>query len=199
MSRPLLLAAAVAASLAILAGACVPGGAPLPVMGSSKVNASQMAGWFNSKASGGGATVPVEVLAQQFLNEGEAEGVAGDVAFVQAMIETGWLRFSARMPVHHNNFSGIGAVDSGSSSAAFHSAEVGVRAQIQHLRAYADSSANVFTLNRPLVDPRFHLVNKGVAPSWGHFGNGNWATDPGYAFKVHSLYAELQAWAAAHP
>ena len=103
------------------------------------------------------------------------------------------------MPRQSNNFSGIGAVDRGNGAEWFPTAQLGVRAQIQHLRAYAERGAQAETLANPLVDPRFHLVSKGSAPSWEHFGNGIWATDPGYAAKINRLYSDLLAFAAAHP
>ncbi len=185
--------------LAILSGACTAASAGTPVMGTSQVTPGQMAGWFHTKRSGGSATTPVEWLAYFFVTEGEAEGVAGDLAFVQAMVETGWLRFSARMPRDSNNFSGIGAVDGGSGAAWFPTAQIGVRAQIQHLKAYADPAADPSTLANPLADPRFHLVRRGSATTWEQFGNGIWATDPGYASKIKRLHADLLAYAAAHP
>ena len=41
----------------------------------------------------------------------------------------------------------------------------GVRAQIQHMKAYADATITKNTLSSPCVDPRFDLVNpKGSAP-----------------------------------
>jgi hypothetical protein len=96
------------------------------------------------------------------------------------------------MPPEHNNFSGIGAVDTGTSSAAFATPQIGVRAQIQHLRAYADPTVTVARLATPLESPRFSLVNpKGRAPLWNQFGNGNWATDPDYAAKILNLYDQL--------
>jgi hypothetical protein len=168
-------------------------------MGSSSVTPGQLAGWFHAKGSGGTATISVEWLANYFIAEGQAEGVAGDLAFVQAMVETGWLRFSARAPRESNNFSGIGAIDGGTGAAWFPTAQIGVRAQIQHLKAYADPNANPATLANPLVDPRFHLVTPGIAPTWEAMGNGNWATDPGYSAKIVRLHADLLAFAAAHP
>lgn len=173
-----------------------PGG--WPVMGRSQASASQMAGWFRSKGSGGSATVPVQRLAQYFLDEGAAEGVAGDLAFVQAMLETGWLTFSTRAPAKNNNFSGIGALDAGTASAAFPDARTGVRAQIQHLRAYADAGVRTSKLHHPLVDPRFIHVRRGIAPKWGGFGNGVWATDPHYSIKLAMLQSEMLEWAAKH-
>lgn len=166
-------------------------------MGPSRVTARDMESWFNSKRSGGSATVPVRHLAQMFLDEGRAEGVAGDVAFVQAMLETGWLRFSARMPRLNNNFSGLGAVDSGTGSDRFPSARVGVRAQIQHLRAYADVKAHPSRLAHRLVDKRFHYVHKGRATRWANFGSGVWASSRTYGADILRLYGELLTWAAA--
>jgi hypothetical protein len=173
----------------------LPSIAPWPVMAPARVNASQLAAWYRSKRiTGATPTVSVEELAQMFIDEGAAEGVAGDIAFVQAMIETGWLRFSARVPGSFNNFAGIGAVDGGTTANAFPTAQIGVRAQIQHLRAYADPWVTPQKLANPLESPRFHLVQpKGKAPLWSDFGNGVWATDPGYATKVDSLYRNLAA------
>src|SRR5690606_1392167 len=115
-------------------------------------------------------------------------------AFTQAMLETGWLRFSPRMPKEDNNVAGTGAVDDGTGSAKFPTARTGVRAQIQHLRAYADKGVTKAELAHALVDPRFDLVSpKGKAPNWNNFGNGIWATDPGYAAKIKSLYDSLLA------
>ena len=184
--------------IAVVGAACnTPPPSHKTVMGATRVTAADAAAWFHTKGSGGSATVPVEALAQMFIEEGAAENVAGDLAFVQAMVETGWLRFSARMPRHHNNFSGIGAVEGGSSSAVFGDARTGVRAQIQHLRAYADAWVTPADLAHPLVDPRFHLVARGSAPTWAHFGNGKWATDPHYSGKIHRLHDELVSFAAS--
>lgn len=168
---------------------------PLTVMGPSRVTAAQLAAWFRSKRiPDARPPVPVEELAGYYIEEGRAEGVAGDRAFVQAMIETGWLRFSPRVPPASNNFAGMGAVDGGTTALSFPSARIGVRAQIQHLRAYADPAATPGRLRNPLVSPRFDLVRpKGKAPLWSQFGNGVWATDPDYAGKVDRLYGQLCA------
>lgn len=171
-----------------------------PVMGTSAVTATDLAGWYARSGYVSKTTVSVAELARDFIEEGQDEGVAGDLAFAQAMLETGWLGFSTRMPPSNNNFAGLGAVDSGSSSASFPDARTGVRAQIQHLRAYADPTVTVSRLHHPLVDGRFTLVSpKGKAPTWEQMGNGNWATDPDYASKILSLYSSLRAFAAPSP
>ena len=125
------------------------------------------------------------MLAAYFIAEGAAEGVAGDVAFIQSIVETGWFRFGGVVPPSANNFAGLGATGTNSLPAAFPDAHTGVRAQIQHLRAYADPSAVTCTmppLHHPCVDPRFGLVlPKGRARTWNQMGNGNWAASADYA------------------
>lgn len=171
-----------------------------PVMASTSLTASQLAGWFRSTGKVNHAAVSIDTLAALFVQEGADEHVAGDLAFAQAMVETGFLAFSARMPASHNNFSGLGAVDTGTGSASFPDARTGVRAQIQHLRAYADPTVTVARLHHPLVDGRFTLVSpKGKAPTWEQFGNGVWASSTTYAASVLRIHSLIRAWAAAHP
>jgi hypothetical protein len=167
-----------------------------PVMRPAQVSAADLAGWYRTKGKTNGATVDIDALARAFVEEGAAEGVAGDLAFAQSIVETGYFGFSSRVPGSFNNFSGLGAVDGGTGAAAFPSARIGVRAQIQHLRAYADPTVTTAKLANPNVDPRFHLVlPKGKARTWEQFGGGIWATDPGYAAKVLGIYAQIVAYA----
>jgi hypothetical protein len=169
-----------------------------PVMRASRVTAADLASFYRSKGKTSKATVSIDQLARHFIEEGRAEGVAGDIAFAQSIVETGWFGFSSRVPGSFNNFAGIGAVDGGTSAASFRSAQIGVRAQIQHLRAYADPTVTVARLANPLESPRFHLVlPKGRSPLWEQFGGGNWATDPQYASKVLGIYRQILAHAGA--
>lgn len=166
------------------------------IMGPSRVSAAQLAQWFNARSPGGyRAAVDVGTLASFYISEGAAEGVRGDVAFLQSIVETGWFRFTGSVPPGYHNYAGIGATDSGGAPAQFFSPQIGVRAQIQHLRAYADPSAttcSVPPLAYPCVDPRFHLVGpKGKAPTWNQMGNGNWATSTTYASTILNLYGQL--------
>ena len=194
-----LLAGAVLAAGGVVAGVKPVGAtASTPVMARSKVGAADLAGWFRSKGKVSKATVSIDVLAADFIEEGADEGLAGDVAFAQSIVETGYFTFSNRVPASFNNFSGLGAVDGGSGAASFSSAQLGVRAQIQHLRAYGDPSVTTAKLAHPVVDPRFSLVSpKGKAPTWDQFGNGIWATDPGYAAKVLGIYQQIIDFAGA--
>jgi hypothetical protein len=175
---------------------------PVSVMGGARLDAPQLVNWFNRRqpqpAGVYGATEPVEALASYFIEEGALEGVAGDVAFAQSIVETGWFRFGGSVPGSKNNFAGIGAVDSSPGDAAsFPDARTGVRAQIQHLRAYADPAAvscTVPPLHAPCADPRFALVTpKGRAPFWNQFGGGVWATSPTYGLDILARYQEALA------
>lgn len=166
-------------------------------MGPSRLTAAQLTAWFDSKPGARAAyraSVPVETLARHFIEEGAAEGVAGDVAFVQAIVETGWFRFPGLVSPAQNNFGGLGATDQHPAPATFPDARTGVRAQIQHLRAYADPTAVACTtppLRRPCADPRFHLVvPKGKTRSWNEMGGGNWATSPEYGQTILQLYRD---------
>ena len=167
-------------------------------MGPSRLTAAQIVAWVNGRqprpSGSWAATVSVEAMAQLFVEEGAAEGVTGDVAFVQSVVETGWFRFNGSIPASYNNFAGIGATDTNPTPAIFPDARTGVRAQIQHLRAYADPTALTCTvppLHNPCVDPRFDLVlPKGKARTWNEMGNGNWASASTYAGSILSLHAE---------
>jgi hypothetical protein len=170
-------------------------------MGAARLSAEQLIAWFNGRqprpAGTYTATVPVETIARYFVEEGAAEGVTGDVAFVQSIVETGWFRFNGLVPASANNFAGIGATDTDPRPATFPDARTGVRAQIQHLRAYADPAALTCTvppLHNPCVDPRFQLVvPKGKASTWNQMGNGNWASASTYATSILVLYDEARA------
>jgi hypothetical protein len=173
----------------------------VPVMGSAVLTASQLAAWFASRpgtAERYRASVPVETLTRYYLEEGAAEGVAGDLAFLQAVVETGWFRFEGRVEPGHNNFAGLGATGApGAEPARFPDARLGVRAHVQHLRAYADATAVACAsppLAHPCADPRFHLVApKGKAPAWNDMGNGNWATARAYADTILALHRSALA------
>jgi hypothetical protein len=202
-------AAIVLAAAALLAATgCLSAAPPAPVtfdsltvMGGSHVTATQMVKWLDARTShfaGWEAREFPITIAQRYLDEGGAEKIAGDVAFVQAVLETGWFRFdNSSVPPSYNNFAGIGATDVNPMPAQFISPQQGIRAQMQHLRAYADPQATTCTappLKDPCVDPRFDLVSpKGKAPYWKQFGNGVWATDTQYAAKIWNLYRDLLA------
>jgi len=188
-----ILLAALAVGLAACAPVKGPAAGPVPVMGQSDLGAEQIAGYFWAHQPPGSPclTVSVEELTAYFAFHGNLENVRGDIAFAQALVETGWFRYGGQVHCWQNNYGGM--------SGSFPDAETGVRAQIQHLRAYADPSATSCSqppLHTPCADPTFNFVSpKGKAPNWNDMGNGNWAAAPDYAGKVLRVYNEMRAYA----
>ena len=190
-------AATVAASAGLLAAPA--GGQPgcTPVMGRATTTAAQQAAWFASTGHQPKLDVSVLDLATMFVEEGAREGVRGDIAFAQSIVETGYFGFSASVPPALHNYSGIGATGGGVKGSTFPDARTGVRAQVQHLRAYADPSLrSAADLKAPLVDPRFGFLvpNSRTVPCWEQFGNGIWAADPtGYGPRVLAVHHRIGA------
>ncbi len=164
-----------------------------PVMGQSRLTGDQIASWFAKQKITPAITIPIADLARIFVDEGNAQNIRGDIAFAQSILETGWFRYEGSMvKPTDNNFSGLGACDTCSRGNIFATPEEGVRAQIQHLWAYADPNADPLKVARPLADKRFAMVRPyGRAPTWEAMGNGNWATGGGYTEKILGLYASM--------
>ncbi|MGK7878281.1 MAG: N-acetylmuramoyl-L-alanine amidase [Xenococcaceae cyanobacterium] len=121
-------------------------------------------------------------LPKLYREEGAIEGVNYDIAFCQMCLETGFLRFGGDVKPSQNNFAGLGTVGSGAQVATFPSPQIGVRAQIQHLKAYA----SLEPLVQEVVDPRFHLVTRGVAPLVSQLSR-RWAADLSYGDKIMAM------------
>lgn len=161
-----------------------------PIMGTPVLIAEQLAAWYESTGHtprlADGLTVTE--LARLFIEEGVNEGVRGDVAFAQSMFETGFLAFSGAVPPRTHNYAGIGAPN---DTAHFPDARTGVRAQIQHLRAYGDPTVGMTGTAQPLVDPRFDLVNpKGQASTFEALSE-RWAPGPDYGEKVVAIFGRI--------
>jgi hypothetical protein len=93
--------------------------------------------------------------------------------------ETDYLRFSGSVRAVQYNYAGLGATSASNPGVVFPNMRTGVAAHVQHMRAYADDLPPV----TPLVDPRFHLVERGTARTVREL-TGRWATDPGYGRKI---------------
>ncbi len=148
---------------------------------------------YPAQALGAGGAGDITTFATILYEEAVAEGISPELVFSQAMKETGWLRFGGDVRAGQFNFAGIGATGEGAAGASFPSVRIGLRAQIQHLRAYADPQASPARLARPVVDPRFAYVRKGSAPWIEHLGvqenpNGTgWATAKNYGYDLVSM------------
>ena len=175
------------------------------IMGTAQATAQQMALFCRSRNPAPQITgCSLEALAQMYLIEGATEGVRGDVAFAQSLHETGFFRFGGIVQPGQNNFAGIGALNGNTTgqAATFPNALTGVRAQIQHLKAYASTEP----LKNPCVDPRFGLVTRGSAPYVEWLGaadnpsGAGWAyPGKGYGASVLTLLSQLIAQTVPQP
>lgn len=159
------------------------------IEGSPVATARQMAKLLISKNSKPKIKIKPLELCKLFIEEGKAEGIRGDIAFCQSMKETGWLKYGGQSLPEQNNYAGIGATNNSpvGKGAWFDTERIGVRAQIQHLKAYANKEP----LKNENVDPRFHLVTRGVAPNWTDL-NGRWAVPGnGYGESILEMYEML--------
>ncbi|MED1863570.1 N-acetylmuramoyl-L-alanine amidase [Fictibacillus nanhaiensis] len=154
----------------------------LTIQGSSLLSAEEMDG-FVKKVNPNAPSV-----AALYVQIGQAYGVRGDVAFAQAIQETGYFRFEGNVKASQNNYAGIGATGK-NESAVFKTPQEGVLAHIQHLFAY--SSTQPLPTQYPLADPRFQYVQRGSAITWAQL-NGKWAI-PGttYSTKILEIYKKM--------
>ena len=132
----------------------------------------------------------IEAFCQIYMEEAQKEGVRAEVAFCQAMKETGFLRYMGDVRIEQFNFAGIGATGGGVQGDYFADVRTGIRAQIQHLKAYASTE----DLQQSCVDPRFQYVNRGTTPyvEWlgiheNPFGGG-WAAATNYGNSIIGDY-----------
>lgn len=124
----------------------------------------------------------VEKLVSLYIKEADIEGVNHDIAYAQMLLETGYLKFGGDVKKEQNNFCGLGAIGGGEPGLSFATIEDGVRAHIQHLKAYASTD----TLKTPKVDDRFGRIKRGTATEIQHL-TGRWAEDPLYHLKLEKL------------
>ena len=125
-------------------------------------------------------------LARIYIEEAKNEGVNPDVAFTQMCLETGFLRFDGTVARDQHNYCGLGVTGNGEKGNHFNNPREGVRAHIQHLKAYASTER----LNSELIDERFRFVKRGSATEISEL-TGKWATDEQYDKKIRNLLHRL--------
>lgn len=181
----------------------------LPIMGSTQTSVDQMVRYYNANASGydtfkskydgkydgclakGGAST-INQFAQIVYEEAIAEGVKPEVVFTQCMKETAFLKYGGEVNPNQYNFAGIGATGS-VHGATFENVRMGIRAQVQHLKAYG----SLDKLINQCVDPRFNLVSRGSAKYVEWLGKkenptgSGWATSKNYGHDIVNMIKVL--------
>lgn len=177
----------------------------LPIMGSTQTSVDQMVRYYNANTSGydtfkskydgkydgslakGGAST-INQFAQIVYEEAIAEGVKPEVVFTQCMKETAFLKYGGEVNPNQYNFAGIGATGS-VHGASFENVRMGIRAQVQHLKAYG----SLDKLINQCVDPRFNLVSRGSAKYVEWLGKkenptgSGWATSKNYGHDIVNM------------
>ncbi len=160
-------------------------GRPLnDITGSSHTSEVQLLMFLKTHHEAGLAQFPD--IARLYREEALQEGISYDIAFAQMCVETDFLRFGGMSKSSQNNFGGLGANRGSAEGASFATVRLGVRAHIQHLKAYA----NTAPLREEVVDPRFHFITRGIAPQVEQL-SGRWAADPNYGDRILSIIRQL--------
>ena len=173
------------------------------ITGTSSVTVSQMVKYYNtyssiaypSAALTKGGAADIETFCKIIKEEADAENMKADVVFIQAMLETGYLNFGGDVKISQFNFAGLGATGNGVAGNSFKDVRTGIRAQVQHLKAYANKEA----LKNTCVDVRFSYVTRGSAPYVEWLGiqenpnGGGWAASKNYGNDLLGLINKLKA------
>ena len=171
------------------------------IMGTTTVTLEDMTSQYEAQ----GVTYPSETLKdggaetiEEFcriiLEEASLEGVRAEVVYEQSMLETGWLQFQGDAQAQQYNFAGLGTTGGGVQGNSYPDVRTGIRAQVQHLKAYACTE----DLNENCVDTRFDMVRRGSAPYVEWLGiqenpnGGGWAAGANYGSKLRRLLADLK-------
>ena len=165
-----------------------------PIMGATTVTAADLIAYYKAT----GCTFPqiyenigvnLETFVNMYIQECSVEGVRAEVAFAQAMLETGNLQFGGDVKSSQFNFAGLGATGGvpgydfsatyGNTSSGL---QTGIRGHVQHLKCYASDQP----LNQTKVDPRWNNSLRLRAMSVEELA-GTWAADKTYAGKVKAI------------
>lgn len=159
------------------------------ILAVGQLNENQLADYF-IKHNPSARKKEIKKFAKIYIEEARAEGINSDVAFAQMCLETGYLTFGNLVQPEWHNYCGLGAMNAEHPGERFDTPQLGVRAHIQHLQAYATTEE--VKLNKPLVDPRYNWVHKTkfIEDIFGL--TGTWAMDPNYAAKLERILQEME-------
>ena len=159
------------------------------LLAQGQLTADQLAAFFCSR-NPEADRAHITQFAQYYIDEAAVEGINSDAAFAQMCLETGYLRFGGLVQPEFHNYCGLGAMDAEHPGEQFETEELGVRAHIQHLQAYATKEET--QLKGELIDPRYNWVHKTKYIETIFELTGTWATDPHYGEKIDGLLTAME-------
>ncbi|MBO4934565.1 MAG: N-acetylmuramoyl-L-alanine amidase [Clostridia bacterium] len=188
---------------------------PLMILGDIVLTAEDLYAYSEPQIPNMRLTCTIEELINYYLTIGAKYHLRGDLAYLQAIKETGWFKFNRpqsylapdgeggwvrvyeprpeglyAVPTD-NNFCGLGITGKLGDEASlcrFATAELGVTAHIQHIYAYA--TADALPEGEVIVDPRFYYMEHGSKPSWKELGTNDWTSDPDYGGSIVTAYTK---------
>ena len=129
-------------------------------------------------------------FARLYIDEAATENINSDIAFAQMCHETGFLQYGGLVQPEWHNYCGLGAISAEQPGCQFETIQMGVRAHIQHIQAYATTED--IQLNNELVDPRYSWVHKTKYAQTVAELAASWATDPAYAEKLENMLVRME-------
>ncbi|WP_432646151.1 tetratricopeptide repeat protein [Mitsuokella sp.] len=165
----------------------------ITIMGPAEATQEQMVHYIEKRNPQPKLNCSVEDIVRYYYEEAGREGIRPDVALCQALKETGFFAYGGDVSPKQNNFCGLGATGNRVAGASFTTPQLGVRAHIQHLMAYASSELP----HSQIIDPRYYHVVENRPDIHGHITkwtglNGVWAV-PGTRYGQEILYLWQQA------
>ena len=172
-----------------------------PVTGSPKTTVDKMVEFYEknspiaypAEAYKDAGAKTLREFCELYYQEANIEGIRAEVAFAQAMLETGYLSYGGDVKIDQFNFAGLGATGNGEPGNRFKDVIEGIRAHIQHLKCYASTE----DLKNECVDQRWNpsLRGKAIYVEWLSIPNNpygiGWAADPNYAAKMIVIIDKL--------
>lgn len=157
----------------------------IPIMGEPEADVEQMYRFILSRNP-----EFEREIAEAFYSIGKKYGIRGDIALCQSALETGWFKFTGGTAVtpDQHNYCGLGVTKLGLKGHSFDTVTEGVTAQIQHLYAYACKKP--LPPGEDIIDPRFTMVTRGIAPTWQGLNN-RWAANPHYSDRILNLFSQM--------
>lgn len=159
------------------------------LLGEPVLNARQLADYFVSVRTDADRE-HIRQFAQYYIEEAAKENINSDCAFAQMCLETGYLGFGNLVVPEMHNYCGLGAMDAEHPGEWFETEQLGVRAHIQHLQAYATTEE--VSLNQELIDPRYRWVHKTKFADTIFDLAGVWATDKLYGEKIDTILSKME-------
>lgn len=165
------------------------------ICGKGTLTASELSAFFlkNNKNEN---PKHIKQFAQYYIDEANAENINSDVAFAQMCLETGYLKFGGLVQPEFHNYCGLGSMDSEHPGEQFETEQLGIRAHIQHLQAYATTENE--SLNNELIDPRYNWVYKTKLVGDIYGLAGTWAADKEYGHKLDTIISRMEQMVNLH-